>query len=61
MKVALYIVLIVTFILVSFFGMGPVLLADGSTIERMLTLAVVLVIYIGLFLIYRWIRKRYMK
>lgn len=58
MKVILYSILIISFILVSFFGMGPVLLADGSTIERVLTLALVLSLYAGLFLIYRWVRKR---
>lgn len=32
--------------LVAFFGLGPVLLADGSNQERMLTLAVVILIFV---------------
>jgi hypothetical protein len=33
---------------VTFFGIGPVLIADGSFRERMLTLVVVILIYIVL-------------
>jgi hypothetical protein len=39
------IVIILGLILVTFFGIGPVLLADGSTTERMITLVIVLIIY----------------
>jgi amino acid permease len=46
MKFFLYILLIVVFILNTFFGLGPVLLADGSFSERMLTLSFVIIIYI---------------
>ena len=41
-----YIVLIVLTILLTFFGIGPVLFADGSMKERLLTLLVVLVCYV---------------
>ena len=40
-----YIVLIALAILLTFFGIGPVLFADGSMKERLLTLLVVLVCY----------------
>lgn len=46
MKFFLYSLLIVAFILVTFFGLGPVLLADGSINERIITLLAVLVLYI---------------
>lgn len=46
MKFFLYSILIVAFILVTFFGLGPVLLADGSINERIITLLAVLVLYI---------------
>jgi len=36
------------YVLVTLFGLGPVLLADGSMNERMLTLAVVILLYIGI-------------
>lgn len=41
-----YVILIILFILVTFFGLGPILFADGGIGERMLTLAVVVVLYI---------------
>ena len=41
-----YVILITLFILVTFFGVGPILFADGGIGERMLTLAVVVVLYI---------------
>jgi len=52
------IVFILLFALVTFFGMGPVLLADGTFQERMLTLFIVLVIYAVLIFAFRfWMRK----
>ncbi|MDD2427311.1 MAG: hypothetical protein PHR78_05260 [Eubacteriales bacterium] len=41
---------IAAFGFVTFFGIGPVLIADGSFQERMLTLSVVILIYIVLIL-----------
>lgn len=54
MKILLYVVLAIIFILITFFGLGPVLLADGSMGERMATLAVVLLLY----LILGWVTIR---
>lgn len=57
-KWAGYIVFIVLFLLVTFFGMGPVLIADGTFQERMLTLLFVIVIYFLLILAFRyWLRR----
>lgn len=52
------IVFILLFALVTLFGLGPVLMADGTFQERMLTLLIVLVIYALLILGFRyWIRR----
>jgi len=56
-------VFIILFALVTFFGLGPVLLADGSAKERMTVLTVVLIIYIilGISFIYinKYLKKKY--
>ncbi|NMA01531.1 MAG: hypothetical protein GX923_03065 [Clostridia bacterium] len=55
MKLLIYIIFIALYMGVTFFGLGPVLLADGSMLERLLTLAVVILIYILLtFLFIKW-------
>lgn len=57
-KWAGYIVFIVLFLLVTFFGIGPVLIADGTFQERMLTLLFVIAIYFLLILAFRyWLRR----
>ncbi len=62
MKVLLHTVFIILIALVTFFGLGPVLLADGVLQERIVTAAVVVVIYIVIAFIYRkmihWVNKR---
>ena len=58
MKFLLYSIFIVLYLLVTFFGIGPVLFADGSTQERMITLAIVVIIYIGLTLVLRLLIKK---
>ncbi len=45
MKYLMYTVLIAAALLVTFFGLGPVLLADGSLTERVITLLVVVLCY----------------
>jgi hypothetical protein len=45
MRWIIYILFAILYLLTTLFGLGPVLLADGSFRERMLTLAVVLLIY----------------
>jgi hypothetical protein len=58
MKILLYILLGITFILITFFGLGPVLMADGSTNERLITLLVIILLYILLWWVFVKIRKR---
>ncbi|MFA7573489.1 MAG: hypothetical protein WCY24_07190 [Lutispora sp.] len=55
----IYTIFIVAFILITFFGVGPVVLADGAMMERMLTAITVLLIYfVWGFLFSKW-RKFY--
>lgn len=58
MKYLIYTVLIIAALLVTFFGLGPVLFADGSFAERMITLLVVVLCYalLALAFIY-WIKR----
>lgn len=59
MKVKLvYGVLAILTILVTFFGLGPVLFADGTDRERMITLLVVLVCYLLLFACFYAVYRR---
>ncbi|SES98281.1 hypothetical protein [Paenibacillus sp. NFR01] len=58
MKIVLYLLFAVLYLLVIFFGLGPVLFADGSRSERLVTLAVVLVILALLTLGLRAVMKR---
>lgn len=58
MKLVIYIVYAILFMLVTFFGLDPVLMADGSAGERAVTLAVVIVLYVLLALLLRFLIKR---
>ncbi|WHY76475.1 hypothetical protein QNH20_20495 [Neobacillus sp. WH10] len=62
MKFLLHAVFIILLALVTFFGFGPVLLADGIILERLWTSAIVIVIYFVIVFIYRkavsWANKR---
>jgi TM2 domain-containing membrane protein YozV len=57
MKILFYIIILAAFLLVTFFGLGPVMLADGSRGERLVTLLVVVLIYLLLL----WITVRFRK
>lgn len=57
MKALFYIIISIALILVTFFGLGPVMFADGSTSERLATLFVVVLIYLLLGFIIVWFRK----
>jgi len=57
MKILFYIIMAIAFLFVTFFGLGPVMFADGSMSERMITLAVVLLVYT----ILGWITIRFTK
>ncbi|WP_397334326.1 DUF6954 family protein [Paenibacillus glycanilyticus] len=47
-RVLLGVLLLALFLLVTFFGLGPVLFADGSMTERMITLGIVIIIYLAI-------------
>lgn len=61
MRGMLYILFALLYILTTFFGLGPVLLADGSLRERMITLIVVLLIYAVITVGLRSVLKRLTK
>jgi hypothetical protein len=48
----------IVYLLITFFGMGPVLLADGQMQERVITLAVVLLLYVGITIIFKIVLKK---
>ncbi|HZG57152.1 DUF6954 family protein [Paenibacillus sp.] len=58
MKALVWAVAVVLYALVTFFGIGPVLMADGLRGERLLTLAVVLAIYAAITIGLRWALRR---
>jgi hypothetical protein len=62
LKFVIHDVFIILIALVTFFGLGPVLFADGVLQERLWTAAIVIIIYILLALIYRkaiqWVNRR---
>ena len=57
MKILGHIIFIILFV-ISFFGMGPVLMADGTSEERIFTLIIVLVIYGIWFWLYRYFVRK---
>lgn len=58
MRTVIHIIFIALLALVTFFGIGPVLLADGTMNERLITLLIVILIYAFLILVYRGMLKR---
>ncbi|MNE57749.1 hypothetical protein D3C80_1527340 [compost metagenome] len=58
MKGLVYTGFAVMYALVTFFGIGPVLFADGTLSERIVTLVVVLLIYVLLTLGLLLVRRR---
>jgi len=51
------ILLIIVFLLVTFFGLGPVLMADGVIQERLMTLAIVLFLYVIIIAVWKKVSK----
>ncbi len=49
------------YVLVAYFGVGPILLADGSMKERLLTSLIVLVVFVVLIVIHRALAKKLSK
>ncbi|WP_379138328.1 DUF6954 family protein [Paenibacillus sp. sgz500958] len=60
-KLLVYIFFIIAYALVTFFGLGPVIFADGSDKERIITLIIVLAVYVLLTVLLRLIVKRISK
>lgn len=60
-KKIIYTVLILLLLLVTLFGLGPVLYADGTDTERMLTLVVVLALYAVILITFYVIHTRWKK
>ena len=58
MRWFIYPIFIILYLLVTFFGLGPVLFADGSNLERIITFAIVLVIYLFLTMALRFLIKK---
>jgi len=48
-----YFIIAVVTLAITFFGIGPVLFADGSALERFITLIVVILLYVVLFVVVR--------
>jgi hypothetical protein len=60
-KKIIYVVLILLLLLVTLFGLGPVLFADGTDTERMLTLLVVIALYLVILFTFYIIHTRWKK
>jgi hypothetical protein len=59
LKWIVYLLFAAAYLLVTFFGLGPVLLADGTAQERWVTFLVVLLIYAVITVFLRWILKKF--
>lgn len=57
-KTLCFLIIIIGFILVTFFGLGPVIMADGGRVERIGTLTIVIGLYAVLAVLFRYIRKK---
>lgn len=58
MQVLMHVVFAALYLLVAFFGIGPVLMADGSPTERLWTFVVVLAIFVVLIAVHIWLSRR---
>lgn len=57
MKKIGFVIVIICCILVTFFGLGPVIFADGSKNERLVTFLIVVIIYIILVICFILLRR----
>ncbi|MED1469378.1 DUF6954 family protein [Bacillus salipaludis] len=53
LRLLLHAIFIIVLALVTFFGLGPILLADGSLAERIITAFIVLILYVIIVFFYR--------
>lgn len=58
MRTVIHIIFIGLLALVTFFGIGPVILADGTMNERIITLLIAILLYVFIILVYRGMLKR---
>ena len=61
MRILIIILSIFLFLLLLFFGIGPVVFADGSMQERIITAAIVLILMLGVVLTTKWGLKKFPK
>lgn len=60
-KKIIYVILILLLLVVTLFGLGPVLYADGTASERMITLLVVVALYFVILFTFYIIHTRWKK
>ncbi len=60
-KKIIYVILILLLLVVTLFGLGPVIYADGSDTERMITLLVVVALYLVILFTFYIIHTRWKK
>jgi len=61
MRILIIVISTVLFLLLTFFGFGPVVFADGSMQERIITGAIVLILMFGVGLVTNWSLKKFPK
>ncbi|MGB4589674.1 MAG: hypothetical protein WBI17_10630 [Clostridiaceae bacterium] len=61
MRIFIIVVSTILFLLLTFFGFGPVVFADGSLEERLITAAIVIILMVGLVLGTKWSLKKFPK
>ncbi|TDK61448.1 hypothetical protein E2K98_11145 [Bacillus salipaludis] len=53
MRLMFHAIFIIVLTLITFFGLGPIMLADGSLAERIITAFIVLILYVIIVFFYR--------
>ena len=61
MRTLIIVLSTVLLLLLTFFGIGPVIFADGSMQERIITAVIVVVLMFGVALATKWSLKKYTK
>ncbi len=60
-KKIIYVILVLLLLMVTLFGLGPVIYADGTDKERMITLLVVIALYLVILFTFYIIHTRWKK
>lgn len=58
MKMFVHLIFVILYGLVAFFGIGPILMADGTMSERLLTLVIVIIIFFMLILLHNFFVRK---